>query len=447
MYNEIAKLVMYRDFNSDSVINRLSEIIHDFDLKADEKENLVTRIYVEIRKLLEISTDFGFNRNLWQDYLSFLLITNENPFSLTCEKVGSNGGSVVNFAINDFKIFAKLFTYDFSTLERELSIDCFSTITSYQSIDKKEQMYNRNVSLKVRSLSDSINSVVTGEDSLDEKAKKIFDIVTDFYKKYGVGMFGLNRAFRIRHDQGEEIEYLPINNTDSVMLDDLVGYEIQKKKLRDNTEAFVKGKRANNCLLFGDSGTGKSTSIKAIINEYYDDGLRMIEIYKHQMRDLNSVIAHIKNRNYKFIIYMDDLSFEDSEIEYKYLKAVIEGGLESRPDNVLIYATSNRRHLIQETWKDNNDMELDKHHSDTMQEKLSLVNRFGITIGFIKPNQKDFFNIVTELAARHPEIKMDEEKLKQEATKWEISHGGFSGRTAQQFIDYILGNIEQYKEC
>ena len=446
MYNEIAKLVMYRDFNPDSVINRLSEIIHDFDLKADEKENLVTRIYVEIRKLLEISTDFGFNRNLWQDYLSFLLITNENPFSLTCEKVGSNGGSVVNFALNDFKIFAKLFKYDFSTLEKELSIDCFSTITAYQSIDKKEQMYNRNVSLKVRGLSDSINQVVISEDSLDEKAKKIFDIVTLFYKKYGVGMFGLNRAFRIRHDEGKEIEYLPINNTDSVMLDDLVGYEIQKKKLRDNTEAFVKGKRANNCLLFGDSGTGKSTSIKAIINEYYDAGLRMIEIYKHQMRGLNSVIAHIKNRNYKFIIYMDDLSFEDSEIEYKYLKAVIEGGLESRPDNVLIYATSNRRHLIQETWKDNNDMELDKHHSDTMQEKLSLVNRFGITIGYIKPNQKDFFNIVTELASRHPEIKMDEEKLKQEANKWEISHGGFSGRTAQQFIDYVLGNLEEYKE-
>ena len=172
----------------------------------------------------------------------------------------------------------------------------------------------------------------------------------------------------------------------------------------------------------------------------------MIEIYKHQMRDLNSVIAHIKNRNYKFIIYMDDLSFEDSEIEYKYLKAVIEGGLESRPDNVLIYATSNRRHLIQETWKDNNDMELDKHHSDTMQEKLSLVNRFGITIGFIKPDQKAFFNIVTELAKRHPEIKMDEEKLKQEATKWEISHGGFSGRSAQQFIDYTLGNLDQFSK-
>lgn len=443
MYKEIAKLVMYRNFEEDSVINNLSQIIRDLDLKADEKDNLVSRIYVEIRKLLEIATDYGFNRNLWQDYLTFLLITNENPFSLTCEKVGSNGGSVVRFAINDFKIFADLFRYDFSKLEKELEIDCFSTITNYESIDKKEQMYNRNVSVKVRNLSDKINEVVISELDTIKQAEKIFDLVTDFYKKYGVGMFGLNRAFRIAHREGKELEYLPINNTDSVMLDDLVGYEIQKKKLRDNTEAFVRGKRANNCLLFGDSGTGKSTSIKAIINEYYDDGLRMIEIYKHQMRDLNSVIAHIKNRNYKFIIYMDDLSFEDTEIEYKYLKAVIEGGLESRPDNVLIYATSNRRHLIQETWKDNNDMELDKHHSDTMQEKLSLVNRFGITIGFIRPDQKNFFNIVSELAKRHPEITMDEEKLKLEANKWEISHGGFSGRTAQQFIDYLLGNVER----
>ena len=137
------------------------------------------------------------------------------------------------------------------------------------------------------------------------------------------------------------------------------------------------GKKANNCLLFGDSGTGKSTSIKAIINQYYEQGLRMIEIYKHQFKDLSAVISHVKNRNYKFIIYMDDLSFEEFEIEYKYLKAVIEGGLETKPDNVLIYATSNRRHLIKETWNDRDDVETDNgmHRSDTMQEKLSLVNR------------------------------------------------------------------------
>ena len=218
----------------------------------------------------------------------------------------------------------------------------------------------------------------------------------------------------------------------------------RKKKLVDNTKAFVEGRRANNVLLFGDSGTGKSTSIKAIINEYYDEGLRMIEIYKHQFKDLSTVISLIKNRNYRFIIYMDDLSFEEFEIEYKFLKAVIEGGVETKPDNVLIYATSNRRHLIKETWADRSDVKVDNgmHQSDTMQEKLSLVNRFGVTINFSKPSQKEYFNIVTELARKHPEITLSDEQLCAEANKWELSHGGISGRTAQQFINYLLGQFQ-----
>ena len=208
----------------------------------------------------------------------------------------------------------------------------------------------------------------------------------------------------------------------------------------DNTEAFVNGKPANNVLLFGDSGTGKSTSIKAILNEYYDRGLRMIEIYKHQFQDLSNIIAQIKNRNYRFIIYMDDLSFEEFEIEYKFLKAVIEGGMETKPDNVLIYATSNRRHLIRETWSDRSDMSQDElHRSDTMQEKLSLVARFGVTINYSKPTKKEFNNIVVELAKRYPEIKLTKEELEAQANMWEMSHGGISGRTAQQFINYLAG--------
>ena len=304
--------------------------------------------------------------------------------------------------------------YDFSKLENELGIDCFSTIIDYKSLPKKEQMYNQNVSEKVRYISDHVSEAKDVDD--------IFDIMTEFYKHYGVGMFGLNKAFRIRHEDGKDLEFIAINNTDKVMLSDLVGYEVQKKKLVDNTEAFVNGKKANNALLFGDSGTGKSTSIKAIINEYYDQGLRMIEIYKHQFRDLSAVISHIKNRNYKFIIYMDDLSFEDFEIEYKYLKAVIEGGLETKPDNVLIYATSNRILLIKETWSDRDDVEVDNgmHKSDTMQEKLSLVNRFGVTISYSKPSKKEFNTIVTEIAKRYPEITLSDEELCAEANKWEL---------------------------
>ena len=190
-----------------------------------------------------------------------------------------------------------------------------------------------------------------------------------------------HKAFRVEHhENGAGI--VPITNIAHVHLDDLVGYELAKKKLVENTEAFVEGRAANNCLLFGDAGTGKSSSIKAIINQYYDKGLRMIEIYKHQFGDLQSVIAQIKNRNYKFIIYMDDLSFEEFEIEYKYLKAVIEGGLEKKPQNVLIYATSNRRHLIRENFSDKEEVREDMHTSDTVQEKLSLVYRFGVSIYF-----------------------------------------------------------------
>ena len=216
------------------------------------------------------------------------------------------------------------------------------------------------------------------------------------------------------------------------------GYELAKQKLIDNTEAFVNGKQANNCLLYGDAGTGKSTSIKAIANQYYDRGLRLIEVYKHQFCDLNDVIAQIKNRNYKFIIYMDDLSFEEFEIEYKYLTAVIEGGLEKKPDNVLIYATSNRRHLIRETFSDKEEVREDMHTSDTVQEKLSLYARFGVSIYFGAPNKKEFQNIVKVLAEKY-QVSMDEDTLLAEANKWELSHGGLSGRTAQQFINYLLG--------
>lgn len=435
MYKEVAKLILYRDLGENSILRKLAGIFEDYEKDQCSAAELTTRIYEQMKALLDLSTVYGFDENLWHNYLTFILLTNENSFSMTSEKVGANDGTVNHFAKADFKVFKHLFDYDFSSIERDLEIDCFSTVCHYKAIGKKERMYNKNVSEKVQAVSRQIEQA--------EDENEIFKIITDFYKAYGVGMFGLNKAFRIRED-GSRVEFLPVNNTEQVLLKDLVGYEIQKKKLVDNTEAFVKGLPANNVLLFGDAGTGKSTSIKAILNEYYDQGLRMIEIYKHQFQDLSSVIAQIKNRNYRFIIYMDDLSFEEFEIEYKFLKAVIEGGMETKPDNVLIYATSNRRHLIRETWGDRSDMEQDEgmHRSDTMQEKLSLVARFGVTINFSKPTQKEYFQIVTELAKRYPEITLTDAELCAEANKWELSHGGISGRTAQQFINYLAGKSE-----
>ena len=435
MYRDIAKLVLYRNLGENSILMKLSGIFEDFDRGDCPNAELVARIYDQIKRLLDLATDYGFDTNLWHNYLAFILITNENSFSMTSEKVGANDGTVNYFAKNDFKIFKKLFDFDFSEIEEALDIDCFTIVNNYKAIGKKERMYNKNVSTKVQDISRAI------EGAKDEN--DIFKIVTDFYKAYGVGMFGLNKAFRIVHPTNGDMEFVPINNTEDVRLDDLIGYEIQKQKIVENTEAFVAGRKANNALLFGDSGTGKSTTIKAIINEYYDQGLRMIEIYKHQFQDLSQVISQIKNRNYRFIIYMDDLSFEEFETEYKYLKAVIEGGLEIKPDNVLIYATSNRRHLIRETWTDRTDLENNNgmHKSDTMQEKLSLVNRFGVTINNSKPSQKEYFQIVVGLAEKNG-IHMTEEELCAEANKWELSHGGISGRTAQQFINYLAGKQE-----
>ena len=430
MYRDIAKLMMYGDIDEDCILYQMGEIFREFEEGTQSNAVLIRKVYTQIKRLLTVATDFGFDKNLWHNYLAYFLITNENPFSITCEKIGANDGSVNHFARNDFSAIKNLFEYDFSEIEKSLGIDCFTQISNYRAIEKKELMYNKNVSEKVQALSSRMEQA--------RDVEGFFTAVTEFYRDYGVGMFGLNKAFRIQDRTDSKLVFLPINNMDKVMLSDLVGYEIQKKKLVDNTRAFVEGKKANNVLLFGDSGTGKSTSIKAIVNEFYDQGLRMIEIYKHQFKDLSNVIAAVKNRNYKFIIYMDDLSFEEFEIEYKFLKAVIEGGVETKPDNILIYATSNRRHLIRETWSDRNDVQQDEgmHRSDTMQEKLSLVNRFGVTINYSKPSQKEYFDIVIHLAAKSG-IKMSEDELKAEANKWELSHGGISGRTAQQFIYYL----------
>ncbi|MBE6583944.1 MAG: ATP-binding protein [Ruminococcaceae bacterium] len=434
MYREISNLIIYRDSAEHEILANLGKVFKDFDMKSASDDDLRTRIYAQVRRLLDIATKYGFDNNLWHNYLTFLIMTDENPFSLTYEKAGVQEGTVNNFAINDFSTFKNLFDFDFAPIETALGINCFSVLSDYRAIAKREQIFNKNVSEKVRELSRKIESADNGE--------QIFYIVAQFYKDYGVGMFGLNKAFRIETDENcLSFKFNAITNMEPVHLSMLIGYESQKKALIENTEAFVLGKGANNLLLYGDSGTGKSTSIKAIVNQYYDRGLRMIEIYKHQFGCLSRVISEIKNRNYRFIIYMDDLSFEESEIEYKYLKAIIEGGVETKPDNVLIYATSNRRHLIKETWNDRNDVKQDgdMHRSETIEEKLSLVNRFGLSIGYFKPSRREFDQMVVELAARYPEITMPEEQIIAEAHKWEMLGGGISGRTAQQFVNHLCG--------
>lgn len=428
MITGVKELILYRDLENGQILLDMTWILEHLE-KKEQISEVRDRFFSCMHDLVELAGNYGFENNLWHNYLTFLLVNNENIFSTACEIRGVTEGSLLSLARHDFAIFRELFACDFTELERMLQAGVFEEFLHYARTESTGKLFNRRIRDRICELSDQLANAETLE--------AFTEYMVSFYKEFGVGKLGLHKAFRVAH-AGDDVQIEPITNIAHVKLEDLVGYELQKKKLIDNTEAFVEGRSANNCLLFGDAGTGKSSSIKAILNRYYDRGLRIIEVYKHQFQDLNEVIAQIKNRNYKFIIYMDDLSFEEFEIEYKYLKAVIEGGLEKKPDNILIYATSNRRHLIKESFRDNEELHGDLHSNDTIQEKLSLVSRFGVTIYFGSPDKKEFRQIVRTLAERNG-IDMPEDQLLLEANKWELSHGGLSGRTAQQFVDYVLG--------
>lgn len=426
-------LILYKNVPHQKLFDDMTWIMEHYNDDFYNKEDVKALYFECVNELIELVSHYGLEGNLWHAYLAFIIANDENAFSTASEITGISGGSIVLLAKQDFHIFSELFSFDLSILDEHFGTSVGSILKSYQNTGKKSKVFNRRIRDRICELAAHL------AEAADEE--EFYNCAVNFYKECGVGSLGLHKAFRILHTPDDRVLIDPVTCTEHKYLKDLVGYEIQKKKLIDNTKAFVEGKEANNALLFGDSGTGKSSSIKAILNEYYDQGLRMIEVYKHQFKDLSSVIAQIKDRNYKFIIYMDDLSFEEFEIEYKYLKAVIEGGLERKPDNVLIYATSNRRHLIKESFDDTNDYNPELHSSDTVQEKLSLVARFGVTIYFGSPNKVEFQKIVRNLADKAG-IRMEDDALFLEANRWELSHGGLSGRTAQQFITYLKGQQE-----
>lgn len=376
--------------------------------------------------MLEVAGEYGLDGNLWENILALALAYNENVYSKATEIIGETKGSINTFALHDFKIFRDLFHF-VPDIEDEL----LDAISHYVGNGRDSKLVNTRVRDRILRLSKQLSSAKS-----DEEFK---NIVTEFYKEYGVGKFGLNKAFRIEESNDlNSANIIPITRVEHVYLEDIIGYDIQKKKLTHNTESFINGKPANNCLLYGDAGTGKSSSVKAIVNEYYDRGLRIIEIYKHQFRYLSDILEQLKDRNYKFIIYMDDLSFEESELEYKYLKAILEGGFGKKPENVLIYATSNRRHLIRESFRDKTETDEELHSRDTVEEKLSLSARFGEKIYYGSPDKKEFNGIVLSLAKKHG-IDMDEKEILAKANMWELSHGGMSGRSATQFITYLQG--------
>ena len=429
------ELMLYKHMEEGQILQDMTFLMENYQNDYYNMEDMKGLLYDAVNEILEMAVSHGFEGDLWHNYLTYLLVNHENAFSTACEIVGPVEGTINAFAMHDFEIFKQLYDFDLKELEKIYPSVDSSLITDYQNINEGSKVFNKRIRDRICTLAQKLAKAESTEEFMDD--------MVSFYKDFGVGKLGLHKAFRIDHDQNGRAVIVPVTRIAHVQLEDLVGYEIPKQKLVENTEAFVRGRKANNCLLFGDAGTGKSSSIKGILNKYYDEGLRIIEVYKHQFVDLNQIIAQIKDRNYKFIIYMDDLSFEEFEIEYKYLKAVIEGGLERKPENILIYATSNRRHLVRERAGDKLEVGADDdiHSSDTVQEKLSLVYRFGVRIYFGAPDRKEFHTIVKTLAQRNG-ITMPEDELLLEAGKWEISHGGLTGRTAQQFIDHLLGKEE-----
>lgn len=415
MYSIIDDLILYRNLKFEDTISEFCALNKG---SADTSKT--------IAGLLEVAGEYGLDGNLWENVLALALAYNENVYSKATEIIGETKGSINTFALHDFKIFRDLFHY-----VPDIDDELLDAISHYVGNGRDSKLVNTRVRDRILRLSKQLSSAKSDND--------FKNIVTEFYKEYGVGKFGLNKAFRIEESNDlNSANIIPITRVEHVYLEDIIGYDIQKKKLIENTESFINGKPANNCLLYGDAGTGKSSSVKAIVNEYYDKGLRIIEIYKHQFRYLSDILEQLKDRNYKFIIYMDDLSFEESELEYKYLKAILEGGFGKRPENVLIYATSNRRHLIRESFRDKTETDEELHSRDTVEEKLSLSARFGEKIYYGSPDKKEFNGIVLSLAKKHG-IDMDEKEILAKANMWELSHGGMSGRSATQFITYLQG--------
>ena len=265
---------------------------------------------------------------------------------------------------------------------------------------------------------------------------KIDDLI-EYHKRNGYGKFAKHIAFTWRNG-----ELCPVTSIDPITLNDLKNYEVQRQKVVDNTESFVTGHPANNVLLYGDRGTGKSSTVHALLNEYHNRGLRMIEIPKSTVSELTLIREAIADAPLKFIIYIDDLSFDSNDSSFSKLKAALEGSLSGKQANTLIYATSNRRHLIKESFSDRqNEMNL----NDIMQEQLSLSDRFGLSITFINPNKAEYLDIVKKIAADRG-LNADEEKLCFKAEQWATRRGGRSPRCAKQFIDFAESCINRGKE-
>ena len=308
--------------------------------------------------------------------------------------------------------------------------DC-EAILAASSLTSEEVLKAYKYYDEIKEIADSLPRWEAGECA---PSFKMFDgslkNVARYYKENGCGIFARYKAFIWRDG-----DIQPVLHPDRIDMDSFTGYEIQRDMVVNNTKSFIEGKSCNNCLLYGDKGTGKSSTVKAIANEFRKDGLRIVEIPKERLIDFPILVDKIAALPMKFIIFIDDLSFQKQDQSYTTLKAVLEGGLAARPDNALIYATSNRRHLVKESFSDRTDDDVNTR--DNMQESLSLSDRFGLAVCYSIPTKKEFVDIVIALA-RQKGINMSDKELEMGAERFALSRGGRSPRCAKQYVESLF---------
>ena len=405
---DFGKLLICRSILQNTTIQAFAEA-----LAEPSDDNLHAKA---VSCLVSEAERLGLKGNILRNYLIHRLAHDVNIAAETSEiSNGKIGTSLYQAFVQDMGILLPIFCKLPSHFLRTHLLDHYEPTVEG----------NRENSVWLRSI---LAEAVQPED--------IADGFLQYYHRYGYGDIASYCAFRWDHDADRIVG---IHYFEALTLNDIIGYERQKKQLIENTEAFLAGKPANNALLIGARGTGKSSSVKALAREYYGKGLRLLQLTKAQLGELPSIMEHLRKfASKRFIIFLDDLSFEEFETEYKYLKSAIEGGVESRPENVLIYATSNRRHLIKETWQERRDDLSELYRNDSMNEMISLSDRFGLVITFIAPDQEQYLAIIAHYLQKE-NICLAPEELRILGHRWEIEHSGRSGRTAQQFVNYYLG--------
>jgi len=357
---------------------------------------------LSLKQLIQFAETKSVTDDVFKEYLAVSLLEDDNVLSKVCEEADAIGNSLKSAALEDLNAL-------WDTLSK-------NPLGNYiPSLKRKIYFEDYQSSLK------KVVSSISPSEMLEN--------LIAHYSAFGSGKNAKYIAFRWQN------EMTGIERTDDITLEHLFCLDSQKEILIENTSLFLRGLPANNALLYGTSGSGKSAMIKALLNKYYNQGLRLVEIPKEKMEELPQLVNCIKNKRLKYIIFLDDLSFETDDTGYKKLKVILDGRIERQPQNILFYATSNRFHIINETWKDREGDEI--HLRDTMNEKLSLSERFGIRVNFeTTRTSDDYFKIIEGILSLE-NIQFTEE-IKQEASRWEILYNGRSGRTAAQFAKTII---------